>query len=129
MAWHYSKDFNILLGKTLVKCCQGGHDDNDAILFTTDTGKEYALGHQQDCCEHVYIEDVVGELQDLVGSPLLEASEDSSCGEGEGGYGDSYTWTYYKLGTIKSHVNIRFYGSSNGYYSESVYLYHINPIK
>jgi len=65
----------------------------------------------------------------LVGSPLLiveevsnyepaDAEEDN---EDEYDYSDfSETWTYYRLATAKGDVSIRWFGSSNGYYSESV---------
>lgn len=119
--WKYI-DVSSLLGKTLTQCYQGSYDSGDAIYFIVDDNERYVMYHDQDCCEYVTIEDIVGDLQDLIGSPLLEAEESSNSGDVEEGYGDTFTWTYYKFGTIKGHVNIRWYGSSNGYYSESVSL-------
>jgi hypothetical protein len=64
-----------LLGKTLTKVEQIG--DNE-LVFITNEGKRYKLYHEQDCCEGVAIESVVGDLSDLVGTPLLMAEESTS---------------------------------------------------
>jgi hypothetical protein len=78
--------------------------------------------HQQDCCESVYIESIEGELPHLINAAIVMAEEVIDGGdEGE-------TWTFYKFGTIKGYVTIRWVGSSNGYYSESVDWSEIDPI-
>lgn len=112
-----------LLGKTMtsVVLCP----ENRSITFTTGTGEVFIMDHERDCCEDVCIESITGDLQDLVGSPLLKAEEASSGEDPEGyvspyKYRDSFTWTFYKLATIKGYVDIRWLGESNGYYSESV---------
>lgn len=119
-------DFETLKGMTFATVQQiNGFDDNDAVRFTTEDGREFELTHRQDCCEHVYIESIIGELSDLEGSEILLAEESSNSHDDEGGdYDDnSHTWTFYKLATSKGYVDIRFYGSSNGYYGESASLY------
>lgn len=108
-----------LLGKTLTKV--EVNKDKDEIFFTDTEGVQYKMYHEQDCCECVNIEDIEGDLQDLVGSPIKQAEEVTNSDDPfEKIDVDSFTWTYYKLATIKGYVTIRWFGESNGYYSESV---------
>lgn len=102
--------------------------NRDKLRFTDDKGT-FTFSHYHECCESVWIEDVVGDLDDLVGSPLLTAYESCSHENPEGvmeeyqdPYIDSFTWTFYKFATIKGYVDVRWYGESNGYYSEGVDL-------
>lgn len=120
MGYYDRVAFADLKGKVLVEINAG--DDN--ISLVTSEGKSYDMYHDQDCCEHVRVESIVGDLKDLLGHPLLVAEEVSN--EENPDYTkeiyDSYTWTFYKLATIKGYVDIRWLGESNGYYSESVSL-------
>ena len=112
-------ELKVLVGKTLTEC---RNVNDEHIVFVCDDGTEYAMYHDQDCCERVSVEDIVGDLADLVGSPILSAEEVSSTDADKAlsEYDDSFTWTFYRISTIKGTVVIRWYGTSNGYYSESV---------
>ncbi len=114
-----------LMGKTLVSVTM--NNENDRIVFQTNAGEQYVMFHRQDCCEHVKVEEVIGSLDDLVGSPILEAEETSGRNDGSRpDCSESYTWTFYKLGTIRGHVTIRWLGESNGYYGEDVAVEAVN---
>ncbi len=113
-----SKDFSTLIGKIIRVITIA--ESNDEILFILDDGSEYILYHDQDCCENVCIEEIIGDLGDLINTPILDASEETSKSIPDPDEDDSVTWTFYKLSTIKGSVTIRWVGSSNGYYSESV---------
>ena len=99
-----------MLGKTFVQVT--GSVDSDGMMFETATGERFLFAHQQDCCETVRINDIVGDLADLVGEPLLMAEEVS--GEipeaKEDEYIDSRTWTFYKFATRKGYVDVRWMG-------------------
>lgn len=124
----YSKkeyvDFEYLLGKTLVSVNVDTDDySGQYIKFVTSEGETFMMYHEQDCCESVSIESIEGELSCLVGNPILLAEEVTKYSDavtGEDAWDESQTWTFYKLATIKGYVDIRWYGSSNGYYSERV---------
>ena len=120
------KDLNDLLGKTLTAI----KVELDEIIFTRDDGQRLRMYHPQDCCEDVRVEEVIGDINDLIGSTLLMAEEVKSEDETPPGIppkplknkGATFTWTFYKFATIKGYVTIRWYGTSNGYYSEEVDL-------
>lgn len=113
------------IGKTFTSVIM--NDDKDEIIFKVSDNESYKMYHSQDCCESVSVEDIEGDLNDLVGSPILQAEESTTCDGDVGAVSnnteyesESYTWTFYKLATVKGYVTIRWYGTSNGYYSESV---------
>jgi hypothetical protein len=111
-------DISELVGKTFIKV---ESDNYDFVHFVSDLeGQSYKLHHLQDCCEDVAIESIVGDLSDLVDTPILVAEARSNFGEKE--YGDVEEWTFYTFRTIKGSVDIRWYGTSNGYYSTSASL-------
>ena len=118
-------NFDELLGKIIIKIEKSNDTD---LYFHLSNGAIYHQYHAQDCCESVNIDDIEGDLEDLIGYKLLQAEESSN----NGTTGESSTWTFYKLATIKGYVTIKWYGESNGYYSESVSFQKIkeeDPIK
>lgn len=123
--------FSDLVGKTIY-AIQGKKGDGELIFQCRDEKgefRDFKMYHSQDCCESVYIEDICGDLSDLLNTPVLKASEDTSNKDPEppisvdialSRYRESFTWTFYNIATIKGSVTIRWYGESNGCYSESV---------
>ena len=111
-----------LKGKTLTEI-RGLEAGKDEVTFVCSDGSEFFMYHSQNCCESVNIEDVVGDVNDLLNSEILIAEERTSDKNPDGitkEYQDCFTWTFYELATNKGSVTIRWYGESNGYYSESV---------
>lgn len=101
--------FDELVGKTIDKIDVFGGDEE--LRFTVKGGDQYRLYHDQDCCESVTIEDICGDLDDLIGVPVLMAADLAKM---------RYRMRYSEKQTIKGTVVIRWLGESNGYYSESV---------
>lgn len=109
--------FKELKGK-IISSIEVERADSDSIIFRTCCGNIYYMYHDQNCCEDVNIESINGDINELVGSEILIAEERSNIGDIDGG--GSFTWTFYTISTKKCTIDIRWYGTSNGYYSESV---------
>lgn len=108
-----------LNGKTISSitgCYQGS--DSIEIKFSDNTYLRFF--HYQNCCESVEVEDVVGDPNNHEGAILYGIDEKTSNDSISGDESYSFTYTFYTIKTSKGYLDIRWYGSSNGYYSESV---------
>ena len=124
-----------MLNKRMVKI---ERKEDEELHFYDEDGNHFKMYHPQDCCEHVYIESIVGDLDDLIGVPLWVAEEvwcdntndpnaEQTQLEKASDIDGSYTWTFYKFATVKGYVDIRWFGSSNGYYGEKVECELVKP--
>ena len=107
----------------VISTVEGAETGRETII-TTESGKAIKIYHEQDCCEHVSIED--SEVDDIVGgychfagfvdgeTPVNESTNDDYY------YEESQTWSFLKIETSKGSIWQRWLGESNGYYSERV---------
>jgi hypothetical protein len=122
-------EFAKLTGK-IITSIDGLELGSAQITFHCADSTSMVMLHHQNCCENVSVEDIAGDVSSILNVPILSATEDTGPGisreyaqdpdpapdqEGQEG-----TWTFYNIRTVKGYVNIRWLGTSNGYYSESV---------
>lgn len=116
-----SLGIGLLIGRVVERI----DNTDEEIYFHCNNNRSFVMKHDQDCCESVSVEEIIGDLNDLINTPIIEAEErsqnDPNPSDG------SATWTFYEIRTIKGSVTIRWYGSSNGYYSEEVNVTEIKP--
>lgn len=98
-------------------------DASDILVwFITDQNTGVALGHIQECCEEVKLVEYHGDLEDLIGYPILQA--DCSCSVLPDT--DEYSFNtarFYKFATVKGYVTFRFMSSTSGAYSDAVQMF------
>lgn len=112
-------EYDVIKGK-IVSDVKGAEKGSEELSIVFSDGSSCLFYHDQDCCETVEIEDVVGDFSDFIGQPLTMIEERISEEGPEDGWYDHITWTFYEFVCPKGSVTVRWFGASNGYYSESV---------
>lgn len=103
------------LADILNQVCVGHELRDDALILVFENGAVMKMHHQQQCCESVWLEDINGDLDDLLNTPLLVCDERVNTVATKKKEG---TWTFYTLRSLKGSIDLRWFGTSNGYYSE-----------
>lgn len=111
-----------LAGKTIINLDDSANGD---LRFTMDDGSVYEMGYIPDCCATCDIESGLSDLQAMVGQKLVSVSMDTSSERpadvAKPEYEpESQTWTFYTFRSNEATAQLRWFGESNGYYSESV---------
>lgn len=118
-----------LIGKTLFHI-ERSKDHKDEVLTFYGHGFAYKMfssenNHGNDV--EVIIDDIIGDLDDLINSPILVAELVTSQHDDPNPLlppkkdnRGSWVWSFYKFATAKGYVDIKWWGTSNGYYSERV---------
>jgi hypothetical protein len=119
------EEFFDFRGKKIVELI-GFEVGSDHATLVDEAGDRYVFWYQQDCCASCSIEDICGDVDDLVDTHVISVEQISNfLNEDElkkrwEYEPESYTWTFYRFITGKGVVTVRWLGTSNGYYSESV---------
>lgn len=95
---HYDIDFSTFNGLTFKSILIS--DFRNELTFSTVCDRKFIMKHDQSCCESVYLEDIIGDLQDLILHEILfaEAVTSNKSVSGKENLEDkSFTWTSYKL--------------------------------
>ena len=108
-----------IIGKKIV-LVEGLEIDSEDVIFHLENGDKWKMYHDQCCCENVWLEDINGNVDNILNSEVLrfdekcendyEAEEDDMSG----------TYTFYTIATTKGYLDLRWHGTSNGNYSERV---------
>ena len=107
-------DIDDLVGKVI----KGWAYSDEYFQILTDD-YVYIFYHEYSCCESVWLTQVDGINDKIIGSRIVIAEVVTDEKDTEYGH---ITWSFYKIGTNKGMIDFRWCGESNGYYSETVDL-------
>lgn len=110
-----------MVGKTIIEII-GNEIKSEDIIFLCSDGSKYKMYHVQDCCEHVMVDNIVGDFKNIINEKITEINESNPDREVKGIEDDfvleSFTWYDFEIKTLKGSVVFQWLGCSNGCYSE-----------
>ena len=124
-SWRSEVECDVLKGKTITSI-EGLKVGSEQIQFNCSDGSKYVMGRAFTNLEpvEVLIDDICGDIDDLIGSPIVIAEENYDVPGGPRNTSDkSWTWVFYKFATTKGYVDIKWYGTSDGRYTEHAEMY------
>lgn len=115
--------FRDLEGKTITKI-EGLETGSYDVTFYCSDGSVYRMYPDDDTFLYgndidIAIEDICGDVDCLIGNEIKKAEVRRS-EKIDGNWHTPEVWTFYTLATVKGYVDIRWYGTHNGYYSAEV---------
>lgn len=124
--YHYKDCFerkinslNDLFGRT-VECVSGCYKDSDRMEIKFTDGLKVVF-EPSNSMANVSIDDVNGDPQGMVGHMIKKAEVATNIQFSPKNEWDSnYKWTFYRFATFDGYVDVKWYGTSTGYYSEKV---------
>ena len=118
--------------KSGIESVTGLNPGSSSIIFVCKDNTIIEMSHEQECCESVIVEgadsydnkdDIYTDCEwcEMSKEVNHDAISDNLCFNAF----DSFTWTFYKVKTNRGYDTIRWYGESNGYYSEEVDFFYL----
>lgn len=114
-------DLDNIIGSTIL-AVDGCTVGSDKVTIHTSKGilrLYFDNDYYGSCFVDVRVEDITGDLHDLIDGVVSVAEERS---DQVGDRGDYRTkWTFYTIRTTRGDLDLRWLGKDNGYYGVSVY--------
>lgn len=121
MSWYDRKlvDFDILIGETIVSI-SGMDTGGVEVVIETASGRTFRMYHVQDCCENVYIDATYGCANSILNKVVDETTYFTD--NYDGAY-ESGTISRFRIYCDGDYFEVKWIGTSNGYYGEGVSFY------
>jgi len=114
-------EFKKMVGEIISEITLKTDDNNyEQLIFKTESGKIFKMFHENDCCEIVYLEDVIGgRLTDLLGETVVDVDIKTNSIKNNKNTEIYIEYYFYEIKTNENTITLRWYGDSE-YYSAYV---------